>query len=74
MVAVQRFHNCCTPKPQLRSGIFLKKMPPCRKFAREHELWNRSIDNEITSYQTQGSSIEPREVSIMRLSRRVTLA
>jgi hypothetical protein len=28
-------------------------------------LWNRSIDNEIMSYQTQGSSTEPQEVSIM---------
>jgi hypothetical protein len=39
---VERFHSCCTPKPLLPSGIFLKEMPPFEKPEMAGKLWNRS--------------------------------
>jgi len=39
---LQRVSNCYTLKPQLLSGFFLKKKPPCTVSARAHELENRS--------------------------------
>ncbi len=39
---LQQFHNCCTPKPPLPSGIFLKKMTPFAELKRARELWNCS--------------------------------
>jgi hypothetical protein len=45
LLRLQRFHNCCTPKPQPLSGFFLKKKPPCSAPERARELWNRSKVN-----------------------------
>jgi hypothetical protein len=39
--ALQRFHNCCTLKPLLSRGIFLKKMPPRTRQKMARKLWNR---------------------------------
>jgi hypothetical protein len=39
---LQRFHNCCTPKPPPSSGIFLEKTPPRTMPERADGLWNRS--------------------------------
>jgi hypothetical protein len=43
---VQRFSNCCSPKPQLPSGFFLKKKPPCTTPVTARKLENRSEGQE----------------------------